>query len=280
MTNVNIGAMPAPAGNNRSIKEGVTRRTLVPTLRWGAILAGVAAGLSTQLLLAMLGLASGLSLANVSEGVTPGSGTLLWSILSLLIAALVGSYVAGRVSGLSRKVDGMLHGVVTWSVSTLLFIMMATSVGGTLLSGIFYDIGQGSAAINQAPSSIGFVGMLNRQIGSNLNPQDFRILQEDILNGKRDAAISFLTSRSGLKTDRAVNIVDQALILSGQSQLASSEARANTERSIKAVSLVAWSVFLATALSLIASIFGGLIGATTATRITWEDNSAIVKSAF
>lgn len=280
MTNVNIGAMPAPAGNNRSIKEGVTRRMLVPTLRWGAILAGVAAGLSTQLLLAMLGLASGLSLANVSEGVTPGSGTLLWSILSLLIAAIVGSYVAGRVSGLSRKVDGMLHGVVTWSVSTLLFIMMATSVGGTLLSGIFYDIGQGSAAINQAPSSIGFVGMLNRQIGSNLNPQDFRILQEDILNGKRDAAISFLTSRSGLKTDRAVNIVDQALILSGQSQLASSEARANTERSIKAVSLVAWSVFLATALSLIASIFGGLIGATTATRITWEDNSAIVKSAF
>ncbi len=280
MTNVNIGAMPAPAGSNRSIKEGVTRRILVPTLRWGAILAGVAAGLSTQLLLAMLGLASGLSLANVSEGVTPGSGTLLWSILSLLIAALVGSYVAGRVSGLSRKVDGMLHGVVTWSVSTLLFIMMATSVGGTLLSGIFYDIGQGSAAINQAPSSIGFVGMLNRQIGSNLNPQDFRILQEDILNGKRDAAISFLTSRSGLKTDRAVNIVDQALILSGQSQLASSEARANTERSIKAVSLVAWSVFLATALSLIASIFGGLIGATTATRITWEDNSAIVKSAF
>lgn len=280
MTNVNIGAMPAPAGNNRSIKEGVTRRILVPTLRWGAILAGVAAGLSTQLLLAMLGLASGLSLANVSEGVTPGSGTLLWSILSLLIAALVGSYVAGRVSGLSRKVDGMLHGVVTWSVSTLLFIMMATSVGGTLLSGIFYDIGQGSAAINQAPSSIGFVGMLNRQIGSNLNPQDFRILQEDILNGKRDAAISFLTSRSGLKTDRAVNIVDQALILSGQSQLASSEARATTERSIKAVSLVAWSVFLATALSLIASIFGGLIGATTATRITWEDNSAIVKSAF
>lgn len=280
MTNVNIGAMPAPAGNNRSIKEGVTRRILVPTLRWGAILAGVAAGLSTQLLLAMLGLASGLSLANVSEGVTPGSGTLLWSIMSLLIAALVGSYVAGRVSGLSRKVDGMLHGVVTWSVSTLLFIMMATSVGGTLLSGIFYDIGQGSAAINQAPSSIGFVGMLNRQIGSNLNPQDFRILQEDILNGKRDTAISFLTSRSGLKTDRAINIVDQALILSGQSQLASSEARANAERSIKAVSLVAWSVFLATALSLIASIFGGLIGATTATRITWEDNSAIVKSSF
>ncbi len=280
MTNVNIGAMPAPAGNNRSIKEGVTRRILVPTLRWGAILAGVAAGLSTQLLLAMLGLASGLSLANVSEGVSPGSGTLLWSILSLLVAALVGSYVAGRVSGLSRKVDGMLHGVVTWSVSTLLFIMMATSVGGTLLSGIFYDIGQGSAANNQATSSMGFVGMLNRQIGSNLNPQDFRILQEDILNGKRDTAISFLTARSGLKTDRAANIVDQALILSGQSQLASSEARANAERSIKAVSLVAWSVFLATALSLIASIFGGLIGATTATRITWEDNSAIVKSSF
>ena len=280
MTNVNLGAMPASSGNNRTHKEGTTRRILVPTLRWGAILAGVAAGLSTQLLLAMLGLASGLSLTQLSEGVAPGSGTLLWSILSLLVAAVVGSYVAGRVSGLSRKTDGILHGVVTWSVSTLLFVLMATSLGGTLISGIFYDIGQGSAASNQAASSIGFVGMLNRQIGSNLSPQDFRVLQEDILSGKRDTAISFLTTRSGLRTDKAAAIVDQALILSGQSLLASTEARANAEQSIKAASLVAWSVFLATALSLIASIFGGLFGATTATRATWEDNSTIVKPAF
>jgi hypothetical protein len=272
--------MPASSGNNRTNKEGKTRRILVPTLRWGAILAGVAAGLSTQLLLAMLGLASGLSLTQLSEGVAPGSGTLLWSILSLLVAAVVGSYVAGRVSGLSRKTDGILHGVVTWSVSTLLFVLMATSLGGTLLSGIFYDIGQGSAASNQAASSIGFIGMLNRQIGSNLSPQDFRVLQEDILTGKRDTAISFLTTRSGLRTDKATAIVDQALILSGQSLLASSEARANAEQSIKSASLVAWSVFLAAALSLIASIFGGLFGATTATRVTWEDNSAIVKPAF
>lgn len=280
MTTVNLGAMPAPAANNRTNKESVARRILVPTLRWGAILAGVAAGLSTQLLLAMLGLASGLSLTNLSEGVAPGSGTLIWSVLSLLVAALVGSYVAGRVSGLSRKTDGVLHGVVTWSVSTLLFMMMATSVSGTLLSGIFYDIGQSSVASNQAASSTGFAGMLNRQIGSNLSPQDFRILQDDILSGKRDTAISFLTSRSGLRTDKAAKIVDQALILSGQSLLASSEARTNAEQSIKTASVVAWSVFLATALSLIASIFGGLFGATTATRVTWEDNSTIVKPSF
>ena len=244
MTNVNLGAMPASSGNNRTHKEGATRRILVPTLRWGAILAGVAAGLSTQLLLAMLGLASGLSLTQLSEGVAPGSSTLLWSILSLLVAAVVGSYVAGRVSGLSRKTDGILHGLVTWSVSTLLFVLMATSLGGTLISGIFYDVGQGTATSNQAASSIGFVGMLNRQIGSNLSPQDFRVLQEDILSGKRDTAISFLTTRSGLRTDKAAAIVDQALILSGQSLLASTEARANAEQSIKAASLVAWSVFL------------------------------------
>jgi len=280
MTNANLGAMPASSGNNRTHKEGATRRILVPTLRWGAILAGVAAGLSTQLLLAMLGLASGLSLTQLSEGVAPGSGTLLWSVLSLLVAAVVGSYVAGRVSGLSRKTDGVLHGLVTWSVSTLLFVLMATSLGGTLISGIFYDVGQGASASNQATSSIGFVGMLNRQIGSNLSPQDFRVLQDDILTGKRDTAISLLTTRSGLRTDKAAAIVDQALILSGQSLLASSEARANAEQSIKSASLVAWSVFLATALSLIASIFGGLFGATTSTRVTWEDNSAIVKPAF
>jgi hypothetical protein len=280
MTNANLGAMPASSGNNRTYKEGATRRILVPTLRWGAILAGVAAGLSTQLLLAMLGLASGLSLTQLSEGVAPGSGTLLWSVLSLLVAAVVGSYVAGRVSGLSRKTDGLLHGLVTWSVSTLLFVLMATSLGGTLISGIFYDVGQGTATSNQVTSSIGFVGMLNRQIGSNLSPQDFRVLQDDILTGKRDTAISLLTTRSGLRTDKAAAIVDQALILSGKSLLASSEARANAEQSIKSASLVAWSVFLATALSLIASIFGGLFGATTSTRVTWEDNSAIVKPAF
>lgn len=278
MTTVNIGAVPSPAGSNRAAREAVTRRAIIPTLRWAAVLAGVAAGLSVQLLLAMLGLASGLSVATATEGVSPGAGTLLWSVISMLGAALVGSYVAGRVSGLNRKADGILHGIITWSVSMLLFITMATSVGGALLSGIFYDIGQNSPATGQTSSVSGLVGMLNRQIGTNLSTQELQTLQEDILNGKRDIAISFLSARSGLKSDRATAIVDQALILSGQPLLASAEARATADRAIKGASLVAWSVFAATALSLAASLFGGMFGATTATRLSWEEAGSGVKS--
>jgi hypothetical protein len=238
-----------PAGK-LTAQDSITRRSLLTTIRWGAVLAGVAVGISAQLVLTLLGIASGLSLTRLSTGDAPGTGALIWAGLSMLISALVGAYVASRMSGLKRKTDGMLHGIVSWAVTTVLFVMLATSAGGSLLSGLFSD----------------------RQLGTTVNPQDMRTVQEHIAAGRRDQAIDYMSSNMGVRRDRASVIVDQALILSGSPEQASSEGREAADRAIKGASNVAWTVFGVVLLSLALSFVGGVLGAMGAKRTTWSEH--------
>lgn len=128
------------------------RRPLFSAVRWGAIIAGVAAGVSVQLALTLLGIATGLSAADIAaDNGRAAAGAMLWAGVSMLIAAYIGGYVAARMSGLKRKADGVLHGMVTWAVTTILFAVIAASAGGSLLGGIFNSMGpnvmQGNARI-------------------------------------------------------------------------------------------------------------------------------------
>jgi hypothetical protein len=104
-------------------------------------------------------------------------------------------------------------------VTTLLFAMLATSAGGSLLSGIFSSVGQG--ATTMAQSSGGVTGMLSRQLGTNVSPQAMRTLSDHIAAGRRDQAIDYMSSSMGVQRDRASTLVDQALILSGSPEQAS-----------------------------------------------------------
>src|ERR671926_720493 len=164
---------PGTGYNDSGVGSGdLARRNLFPAVRWGAVLAGVAVGVSTQLVLTLLGIASGLSAADIAEGDSPGAGPLMWAGVSMLIAAFVGGYVAARMTGLKRKVDGVLHGVVSWAVTTLLFATLATSAGGSLLSGIFSNMVP--AAANVAGNAVtnaggnGLAGMIRSQVGGNV----------------------------------------------------------------------------------------------------------------
>ena len=125
------------------------RPVTIPGIRWGAIFAGIAVGISIQFALALLGLATGLTTLDTAEGETVSPTTsLIGADLSRVVAGLVGAYVAARMSGLKRQVDGLLQGVVTWGVTTLMIAILATSISSLLLSGIFSAIAAGDR--NQA----------------------------------------------------------------------------------------------------------------------------------
>jgi hypothetical protein len=250
------------------------RRPLFPTIRWGAVLAGVAVGVSVQLVLTLLGIASGLAATNLAQGETVGVGPLLWAGVSMLIAAFVGGYVAARMTGLKRKADGILHGVVSWSVTTLLFATLATSAGGSMLSGVFSNIAPNNPANAGAATSGasgGVQGMLSGQLGRNVSPGAMRTLQEHIQAGRRDAAIQHMINSMGVDKERAETIVDQALILSGTPEQASPQSRAAADRAVGIASTAAWTAFLAVALSLALGVVGGVMGAVGARRTTWND---------
>ncbi len=254
-------------------QENIIRRPLFPSIRWGAVLAGVAVGISVQLVLTLLGIASGLSMTSVQQGEAPGTGALVWAGGSMLISAMTGAYVAGRMSGLKRKTDGILHGIVSWAVTTLLFVVLATSAGGSLVSALFSGIGQVASAMAQSGASPGgLTALLNRQLGTNVSEASMRTLQQYIASGQRDQAIDYMSSNMGVRRDRASNIVDQALILSGAPEQASPQGRAAADRAIRGASTAAWVVFGAVALSLLLSVIGGALGAIGARRTTWTES--------
>jgi hypothetical protein len=114
-------------------------RVRLSPISWAAVFASLAVGISVMLLLTLVGLAVGITVvdpaADSPRAITVGAA--IWQTASMLIAALVGGYVAARLSGLRRTADGVLHGAVSWGATTLLYAVLALSALGVLTAGAF-----------------------------------------------------------------------------------------------------------------------------------------------
>jgi hypothetical protein len=237
------------------------RRPLFPAIRWGAVLAGVAVGISVQLVLSLLGVASGLSMAEFGPGPSSAIGPLLWAGMSMLVAGFVGGYVAARMSGLKRRSDGVLHGAVSWAVTTILLAVVATSAGGMMFSGVLGNLGQLAGGVSSAPDTP-VTAVLRSQAG-HLDPALQARLRQAIEAGRRDEAVRLL-AEAGMDPARAGILVDQIMIIAA-SPLAGMQNGESRPRAAAA----AWIVFGAVALALAAGIGGGARGAAASRRVTW-----------
>lgn len=106
---------------------------------WGAIFAGLFVTIIIQVILTLLGTAIGASTVDPMEEQNPiqglALGAAIWLVVSGLISLFAGSYVAGRLSGGPRRMDGLLHGVVTFSVAEVAMILLLTTTVGSLIGG-------------------------------------------------------------------------------------------------------------------------------------------------
>ncbi|MER8435683.1 PhnA-like protein [Mesorhizobium sp. M1312] len=112
---------------------------------WGAILAGVVVALVTQVLLTMLGAGIGIATLDPGTGDNPEASTFsivagIWYVLSGIVAAFVGGYIAARMSGKTLPTTGALHGLTTWALTTLLVLYFLTSTVGMIVGGAFSGI--------------------------------------------------------------------------------------------------------------------------------------------
>lgn len=124
-------------------------------ISWGAVIAGGLVALTTQLVLSLLGMSIGFGLIEPgqAEGVrlgTLGTGAALWWVLSSLVSLFAGGWVAGRMAGVPRAIGGALHGLVTWSLATVLTLVFLGSGIGVLVGGLLGAVGQGAAALQTA----------------------------------------------------------------------------------------------------------------------------------
>src|SRR5688500_3402064 len=102
-------------------------------IRWGAIIAGLFAALSTLVVLSVLGAAIGLTVydaRNDAEGI--GMGTLIWTVITMIISFLVGGYVAGRWGAPYRDNSAMVHGAMVWAGAIPVGSFVLGSIGSML----------------------------------------------------------------------------------------------------------------------------------------------------
>lgn len=250
-----------------------SRTNFHPWIRWSAIFGGLASGMAIFLLLSLLGLAAGFTAVNPEAADPVGKAPLItgiWTGISMMIAAVAGGYVAASTSGLSRRKDGIFHGLVVWGVNTLLFFYLATTSVGALLGGAFNALGQGAQAVTGAVTSgeikqgpQGLISNLQTMItgtkGGEIDQVSLGTLNQQLSSGDRQGAINTMVTEMGFTQDRAQVIADQAASLySTVQQLPSGQEAA--QATVSGLTLASWFIFAGVLLSMLLSIAGGWAG--------------------
>jgi hypothetical protein len=126
-------------------------------ISWGAVFAGATIALVIQIILNMVGIGIGLSTIDVAAGDTPSAGSLsmgagIWWVVSGIVAAAVGGYIAGRLSGKASQSTTAYHGLIAWAVSTLIVVYLLSSAASGLIGGA---LSTASSALGGAGKAIG-----------------------------------------------------------------------------------------------------------------------------
>ncbi|MDR0276835.1 MAG: hypothetical protein LBJ37_03010 [Paucimonas sp.] len=135
---------------------------------WAAIFAGAAAAAALSLILVVLGAGLGFAAASpwADEGASAkalGVSTIIWLLLTQIIASGFGGYIAGRLRVKWANLHGdevyfrdTAHGFLAWAVATLITAAMVLGTAGSLASaGAQAGAMAGSSAVTAAASSNG-----------------------------------------------------------------------------------------------------------------------------
>lgn len=263
--------------------------SVVRRASWGAIFAGVFVTIILQIILTVLGLAIGVASLHVQpqgiHSLQTASG--IWLLVTGLIATWIGSWVAGRLSGGPLRTDGMVHGIVSWSVATVTALyIMASAVGaalgmvGSALSGVASPlISKEENSTGQAPESAQpgekALAPTGRDEGQSPTGKLTQLAAQDPELGAsvakmeknggaskdaadRDETINLLKTKHNLSEQDAQNMVNQW-------DQDFQQTRAKTGQAVNEgahkLAEGAWWAFIALVLGLIFAAWGGWVGA-------------------
>jgi preprotein translocase subunit SecE len=126
-------------------------------ISWGAILAGAVTGLTLGSLLNLLGLGLGFAAFQAdSETLAKiGTGSSIWLIVSGIVAMLGAGWVSGWFINTACRVDGALHGLISWGLATLTAFILMASAAGAVISGTASLVGQGVSVAAKTIPAVG-----------------------------------------------------------------------------------------------------------------------------
>lgn len=261
---------------------------------WAAIFAGAAAAASLSMILVVLG--AGLGFAATSpwenEGASAqalGISTIVWLLVTQIIASGAGGYIAGRLRVKWANLHGdevyfrdTAHGFLSWAVATLVAGVLIISAAGNVIgagakAGASVVAGAGAAAAATADKSSSnndpmayFVDGLFRSdapVGVSedaANGVATRILARGVAQGgtlepaDRTYLAQIVAQRTRLNQAEAEARVDEAL---GKVQQAKADAKQAAETATKVAAWTALWTFVALLcgafFASIAALFGG-----------------------
>lgn len=238
---------------------------------WGGVWSGILVGIGVFLLLSTLGLAIGISAAEVGPGEDSnarlGTGALIWSGLTLLFSLFVGGMVATRSGLIDDKATGMIEGALVWVLSILAIIYMASS-GISMLansaSGIFGGLAQG------AKSAVGTVdltslshGDVDQMVARLNDPATVKMVATAIGAPEAEARSMLADIQQKVEAARTDPAQAAAAARQGLEQI-TARASERVERAAAAAqpyaSRTAWITLGAMLLSLLAAVGGAMTG--------------------
>jgi hypothetical protein len=207
-----------------TVAHATTDATPRRRISWGAVFAGALLALITQLGLSLLGAGIGLSTIDPMEERNPlsgiGTGAIIWYAISTLIALYIGGVVAGRLAGAPRRTDGLLHGLLSWSLVTLFTFYLLTTAVGRIISGVG---GVAGRALTAAGSGLAAVApQAGEAIKGELKEQGI-----DLNDVKREARL--LLRQTGKKELTPENLARQAKAAGRDAKAEAGQAAANPQ---------------------------------------------------
>jgi hypothetical protein len=239
---------------------------------WGGIFGGVLVAVGVLLLLAALGMAVGISVAQPGEtdAGNLGTGAAIWAAASLLIALFVGGMVSTRIGAISDRTTGFFEGVLVWVVAILLMAYLAGSGVSMLAGGAFKVVGGATQAIGavaqaQGGGNVDVSGGVDQILQRLRDPATAQQIASATGMQQRDvqATLSETAQRVESNRDNPTQAATEAK--QGMAQLLekakSSGALEQKAEEVKpAATKAAWITFGALVLSLLAAVAGAISG--------------------
>ena len=276
-----------PVSTVDTISAHVHRR-----ISWAAIFGGVILVVAVQLLLSLLGAGLGLGTIDINAGSTPTATTLgigagIWWVISSCIALGAGGFVSAWLAGIEIRFDGVLHGLVTWGIATLLTLLLLTSAIGGIIGGGFSALGSVASAAGSGVSEVAkplaqaagvSPDMIQQQAQAylqptnpdpaSMSPQDAqKAIATDLVTyagGGADAAaareriINVMAAQMKISHDEAVKKFDDAQAKLKQTRdKAVQSAKDAADASAAAASKTSFAAFAVVLLGALAAAFGG-----------------------
>jgi hypothetical protein len=272
---------------------------------WAAIFAGAAAAAALAIILVVLG--AGLGFAATSpwadEGASAkalGISTIVWLLVTQIIASGLGGYIAGRLRVKWANLHGdevyfrdTAHGFLSWAVATLVAAMLVVGAAGNLAGAGASAASQaasmtaaagGAAAASADKNSMGyFVDSLFRGDGPAPVSEDAangiaaRIMVKGVANGTlppedRTYLAQLVAQRTRLSQAEAEARVDQVM---AQVQQFKTDAKQAADKAAKVAAWTAMWTFVALLCGAFFASLAALYGGRRRDRVQWLESEYV-----